>query len=216
MEFEFAWKQEERHELPKEKEDVKPKPKEKHIAFLKRLSKIVKLEKENGSLANVPNSNEKMVEIQRESNEFLDERKTNVLPPEKVDIIIDCITKGFSLTDTTKLAHCSATTINHTLCNAGLSLRPPFKYRLKATQNGKIDFYARNARELSYYIGTSFHNIKNKYLLNQKGYQLVQIHKLWYQIPNNVLYSAKNLENIYLKKGINSFEDKDLIVKKEA
>lgn len=217
MAIKFVWKKEEHHELPqeKEKENIKPSRRDKHIAFLKRLSKIVELERENGSLTNIPDSNAKMAEIQRESNEFLDERKTNVLPPEKVDIIVDCITKGFSLTDTTKLAHCSATTVNHTMCNAGLCIRPPFKYQLKAIQKGEIDFYARNARELSYYTGLSFHNIKNKYWLGQQGYRLVRIHKLWHQIPNNVLYFDRNSENLYLKKGLNSFEDKDLIVKKE-
>ena len=217
VELKFAWRKEKREGLPKEdQEDLSLDHQKRHIDFLKRLDRIIKVEKKNGSLVNVPDSNKDLVEIQRENNMFFDDKRESSLDPEKLDAIIDCITKGFSLTDTTHLAHCSATTVKHAMCNAGLSLRPPFRYRLKAIQNGKIDFYARSTRQLSNYTDLSFHKLKNKELLKLKGYRLSKIHKLWYQIPNNVFYSANNSETIYLKKGINSFENKEFIVQKEV
>ncbi len=205
VELKFAWRKEKRESLPKEdQEDLSLDHQKRHIDFLKRLDRIIKVEKKNGSLVNVPDSNEDLVKIQRENNVFFDDKRESSLDPEKLDAILDCITKGFS------------TTVKHAMCNAGLSLRPPFRYRLKAIQNGKIDFYARNTRQLSNYTDLSFHKLKNKELLKIKGYRLSKIHKLWYQIPNNVFYSANNSETIYLKKGINSFENKEFIVQKEV
>lgn len=121
VELKFAWKRETHHAIPQEEEDIKSEQKDRHIDFLKRLDRIIKVEKKNVSLVNVPDSNKDLVKIQRENNVFFDDRRESSLDPEKLDAIIDCITKGFSLTDTTHLAHCSATTVKHAMCNAGLS-----------------------------------------------------------------------------------------------
>ncbi|WP_251911537.1 hypothetical protein [Lactobacillus gasseri] len=216
-ELKFAWKKDRQSPLPEEEQEYTGKRhQDRHVDFLKRLERIIKLEKKRGSLVTIADSDQELIEFQRENNVFFKDKRARIIDPEKQDIILACISKGYTLTEVTHISHCSATTVKQIMCDAGLVLRPPFKYCLKAIKKGKIDFYARNTRQLSHYLGLSFYEIKNEEQLRLKGYRLRKIHKLWYQIPNNVLYSANDVETIYLKKGIQSFEDKELKVQKEV
>lgn len=218
VELKFSWKKEEIpcHNSYKTKPvHSKAERDARHLKFLQKLDHIIKAERQNGSLVNLPSSNETLKSIQHENDFFNDEEdKETRIDPAKSKMILDLITRGYSLTVSQHLAHSSATTIKRVMCDAGVKLRPVFKYRLKSIAGNKIDFYARNIRQLSNYLGLSSHLLKNDDAIAAKGYKLIKVSKLWYQLPNNVAYSANDAETIYLKKGIHSFENKEFKVQR--
>lgn len=218
VELKFSWKKEKIpcHNIYKAKPvHSKAERDARHLKFLKKLDHIIKAEKQNGSLVNLPSSNETLKSIQHENDFFNDEEdKVKRIDPAKSKMILDLITRGYSLTISQHLAHASATTIKRVMCDAGVKLRPVFKYRLKSIEGNKLDFYARNIRQLSSYLGLSSHLLKNNGAIAAKGYKLLKVNKLWYQLPNNVAYSANDAETIYLKKGIHSFENKEFKVQR--
>lgn len=116
------------------------------------------------------------------------------------------------MTETQRLARASATTIKHVMSDSAVKLRPIFKYQLKGTKENKLDFYTKNLRQIVNYTGIDFKKLKNEDFLAKRGYRLLRINKRWSQLPNGSIYSATDVDNIYLKKGINSFENKELII----
>lgn len=218
-ELKFAWKQKasihtDMHPSYEERPiHTKAEREMKHYKFLQRLDHIIKVEKQSGSLTNFPTDNKELQKIQHENNPFNDkDREITRVAPEKQNTIEQLIVRGYSLTDIQQLAKASATTVKKVMYDAGLKLRPIFKYCLKSIDKSKPNYYARNIRQVTNYLDISYQQTKKESVLLKKGYHLTKIHKLWYQLPNNVLYSANDLDKAYIKQGINSFENKDLKV----
>ena len=219
VELKFAWKKETPLQHPS-KTDAQPlhskaERKARHYKFLQKLDHIIKAEKQSGSLVNISINNEALKEIQHENNPFNEEKdRVQRVDPVKTKMILDLITEGYSMTETQRLARASATTIKHVMSDGAVKLRPIFKYQLKGTKENKLDFYTKNLRQIVNYTGIDFKKLKNENFLADRGYRLLHINKRWNQLPNGSIYSATDADNIYLKKGINSFENKELIIDK--
>lgn len=217
VELRFAWKKETPLQHPS-KIDAQPihskaERKARHYKFLQKLDHIIKAEKQSGSLVNISINNEALKEIQHENNPFNEEKdRVQRVDPVKTKMILDLITQGYSMTETQRLAHASATTIKHVMSDSAVKTRPIFKYQLKGTKENKLDFYTKNLRQIVNYTGIDFKKLKNENFLAERGYRLLHINKRWNQLPNGSIYSATDVDSIYLKKGINSFENKELII----
>lgn len=217
VELRFAWKKETPLQHPS-KTDAQPihskaERRARHYNFLQKLDHIIKAEKQNGSLVNISINNKALKEIQHENNPFNEEKeRVQRVDPVKTKMILDLITQGYSMTETQRLARASATTIKHVMSDSAVKLRPIFKYQLKGTKENKLDFYTKNLRQIVNYTGIDFKKLKNENFLADRGYRLLHINKRWNQLPNGSIYSATDVDNIYLKKGINSFENKELII----
>lgn len=217
VELKFSWKKETALQHPS-KIDAQPihskaERKARHYKFLQKLDHIIKAEKQSGSLVNISINNEALKEIQHENNPFNEEKdRVQRVDPVKTKMILDLITQGYSMTETQRLARASATTIKHVMSDSAVKLRPIFKYQLKGTKENKLDFYTKNLRQIVNYTGIDFKKLKNENFLAERGYRLLHINKRWNQLPNGSIYSATDADNVYLKKGINSFENKELII----
>ena len=219
VELKFSWKKETplQHPLKTDAQPIhsKAERKARHYKFLQKLDHIIKAEKQNGSLVNISINNETLKEIQHENNPFNEEQeRVQRVDPIKTKMILDLITQGYSMTETQRLARASATTIKHVMSDSAVKLRPIFKYQLKGTKENKLDFYTKNLRQIVNYTGIDFKKLKNEDFLAERGYRLLHINKRWNQLPNGSIYSATDADNIYLKKGINRFENKELIIDK--
>lgn len=191
----------------------KAERKARHYKFLQKLDHIIKAEKQSGSLVNISINNEALKEIQHENNPFNEEKdRVQRVDPVKTKMILDLITQGYSMTETQRLARASATTIKHVMSDSAVKTRPIFKYQLKGIKENKVDFYTKNLRQIVNYTGIDFKKLKNENFLADRGYRLLHINKRWNQLPNGSIYSATDADSIYLKKGINSFENKELII----
>lgn len=217
VELKFAWKKEIPLQHPS-KIDAQPlhskaERKAGHYKFLQKLDHIIKAEKQSGSLVNISINNEVLKKIQHENNPFNEEKdRVQRVDPVKSKMIFDLITQGYSMTETQCLARASATTIKHVMSDSAVKTRPIFKYQLKGIKENKVDFYTKNLRQIVNYTGIDFKKLKNENFLAERGYRLLHINKRWNQLPNGSIYSATDVDNIYLKKGINSFENKELII----
>lgn len=181
----------------------------------KALLKIKKLEEKYGDMAHVPEGNAELQEIRAlvspaTTSKKLKPRKFKI-PCETVEKVVNMAIYGYNSTQIMQICHVDGYYATQIVTRNNIKRRKQFNYCM--TKPNHPDIYFSNILMVNAFFKTRISNsLHLQEVATRRGYHLKRKTYLWGDIPDNSWYMTdfRGVQGIYVKDGINSYEQKQL------